>query len=95
MFITVVIHTKDVSLFGVMMDSWQRPIVEVGLAGADGGRGGQIPGSSSQLPGRSSTWLPGSASKDLRGIFPVSPCHCGQQRVELEESDYLSPLLSP
>jgi hypothetical protein len=39
MFITVVIHTKDVSLFGVMMDSWQRPIAEVGLAGADGGRG--------------------------------------------------------
>jgi hypothetical protein len=41
MFITVVIHTKDVSLFGVMMDSWQRPIAEVGLAGADGGRGGK------------------------------------------------------
>ena len=31
--------TKDVSLFGVMMDSWQRPVAEVGAAGADGGRG--------------------------------------------------------
>ena len=33
--------TKDVSLFGVMMDSWQRPVAEVGAAGADGGRGGK------------------------------------------------------
>ena len=33
--------TEDVSLFGVMMDSWQRPVAEVGLAGADGGRGGR------------------------------------------------------
>jgi hypothetical protein len=31
--------TEDVTLFGAMMDSWQRPIAEVGLAGADGGRG--------------------------------------------------------
>jgi hypothetical protein len=34
--------TKDVSLFGVLMDSWQRPIAEMGLAGADGGRGGKV-----------------------------------------------------
>ncbi len=34
--------TKDVSLFGALMDSWQRPIAEVGLAGADGGRGAKI-----------------------------------------------------
>ena len=33
--------TEDVSLFGVMMDSWQRPVAEVGAAGADGGRGGK------------------------------------------------------
>jgi hypothetical protein len=33
--------TEDVSLFGVMMDSWQRPVAEVGPAGADGGRGGK------------------------------------------------------
>jgi hypothetical protein len=32
---------KDVTLFGVMMDSWQRPVAEVGPAGADGGRGGK------------------------------------------------------
>jgi len=31
--------TKDVSLFGAMMDSWQRPIGDVGPAGRDGGRG--------------------------------------------------------
>jgi hypothetical protein len=34
-------ETEDVSLFGVMMDSWQRPVAEVGAAGADGGRGGK------------------------------------------------------
>ena len=31
--------TEDVSLFGAMMDSWQRPIGDVGPAGRDGGRG--------------------------------------------------------
>lgn len=31
--------TNDVSLFGAMMDSWQRPIGDVGPAGRDGGRG--------------------------------------------------------
>jgi hypothetical protein len=31
--------TEDVSLFGALMDSWQRPIGEVGPAGRDGGRG--------------------------------------------------------
>ncbi len=31
--------TKDVSLFGALMDSWQRPIGDVGPAGRDGGRG--------------------------------------------------------
>jgi hypothetical protein len=31
--------TKDVALFGAMMDSWQRPIGDVGPAGRDGGRG--------------------------------------------------------
>jgi len=31
--------TKDVSLFGAMMDSWQRPIGDVGSAGRDGGLG--------------------------------------------------------
>jgi hypothetical protein len=31
--------TQDVSLFGAMMDSWQRPIADVGPAGRDGGRG--------------------------------------------------------
>ena len=31
--------TKDVSLFGAMMDSWQRPIGDVGPAGRDGGLG--------------------------------------------------------
>ena len=78
--------TKDVSLFGVMMDSWQRPVAEVGAAGADGGRGGQVPASSTQLSGGYPAGLPGYASKDLRGIFPVAPGHCGQQRIELEES---------
>jgi hypothetical protein len=34
--------TEDVTLFGAMMDSWQRPIAEVGLAGADGGRGAKF-----------------------------------------------------
>jgi hypothetical protein len=34
--------TKDVSLFGALMDSWQRPIAEVGLAGADAGLGAKI-----------------------------------------------------
>jgi hypothetical protein len=33
--------TKDVSLFGALMDSWQRPIGDVGPAGRDGGRGGK------------------------------------------------------
>jgi hypothetical protein len=33
--------TKDVSLFGDLMDSWQRPIWDVGPAGRDGGRGGK------------------------------------------------------
>jgi hypothetical protein len=32
-------ETKDVSLFGVMMDSWQRPIGDVGGRGRDGGLG--------------------------------------------------------
>ena len=31
--------TPAVSLFGAMMDSWQRPIADVGPAGRDGGRG--------------------------------------------------------
>ncbi len=31
--------TKDVSLFGALMDSWQRPIGDVGPAGRDGGLG--------------------------------------------------------
>jgi hypothetical protein len=31
--------TTDVSLFGALMDSWQRPIGDVGPAGRDGGRG--------------------------------------------------------
>ena len=32
-------ETKDVSLFGVMMDSWQRPIGDVGGRGRDSGMG--------------------------------------------------------
>jgi len=32
-------ETKDVSLFGAMMDSWQRPIGDVGGRGRDGGLG--------------------------------------------------------
>jgi hypothetical protein len=32
-------ETKDVSLFGAMMDSWQRPIGDVGARGRDGGLG--------------------------------------------------------
>ena len=78
--------TKDVSLFGAMMDSWQRPIGDVGPAGRDGGRGAKY----LILPPKYQGVLPVGylvlRQKNLRGIFPVAPAHCGQQRIELEES---------
>lgn len=33
--------TADVGIFGTLMDSWQRPLEDVGAKGKDGGRGGK------------------------------------------------------
>jgi len=33
--------TSDVGIFGTLMDSWQRPLEDVGAKGKDGGRGGK------------------------------------------------------
>lgn len=33
--------TSEVSIFGTLMDSWQRPLEDVGAKGRDGGRGGK------------------------------------------------------
>ena len=34
--------SKDVGLFGTLMDAWQRPIEDVGAKGKDKGRGQNI-----------------------------------------------------
>jgi hypothetical protein len=33
--------TKDVGIFGTLMESWQRPLEDIGAMGKDGGRGGK------------------------------------------------------
>ena len=47
-------EAKDVGVFGVLMTAWQKPLTEVGPAGADQGKGGKYlilpPGYKGEIP---------------------------------------------
>jgi len=65
--------TADVGIFGTLMESWQRPLEDVGARGKDGGRGGKyviLP------PGYQGPLLPGSftmQSQTYQGYSAMRP----------------------
>jgi hypothetical protein len=65
--------TADVGIFGTLMESWQRPLEDVGAKGKDGGRGGKyviLP------PGYRGPLLPGSftiQSQTYQGYSLIRP----------------------
>lgn len=57
--------SKDVGLFGTLMDAWQRPLEDVGAKGKDQGRGAKYLIGTTRIPGAISPRIHHSAAADL------------------------------
>jgi hypothetical protein len=80
-------RSEDVSLFGALMDSWQRPIGDVGPAGRDGGRGAKYlilpPNYQGDLPGGYLV----ARQKTYEGYFLLRPVIADNSAANLKKAE--------